>query len=438
MRKCSLRRSQWRLHAPAFATVAVLAFVPGPLSHASAYTLKTLHTFCQQGSSCADGVLPQGLIMDSAGAVYGVTSEGGSSGYGTAFKLSVSGHKVTFARLHTFCVKVNCTDGADPQGLLVIDRDGQLYGTAFVGLYGYGVAFELSHASGHWRYTVLYNFCPQQTTCPDGEIPTTGLAYKGQASGQPWDETSPLFGTTSLGGAFGNGVVFELQKSGSSWKETVIHSFKSSSAPNSLLVDSAGNIFGTNQTGGTNGRGLLYRLAAGTWTESTLHNFCDASNCTDGADPGGNIVVDGSGDLFGTTLGGGTGEAACTGSPGTAAPCGVVFERSAGGSYSVLYDFCPASGCTDGAEPDDLVLDATGNLLGSTSQGGAGANGVVFGLTNNSGQWSQAVLHDFCTQAGCTDGYWPLGLLQDSVGDIWGVGQEGGKNNGHGTIFEMQ
>jgi uncharacterized repeat protein (TIGR03803 family) len=202
-------------------------------------------------------------------------------------------------------------------------------------------------------------------------------------------------------------------------------------------MNSAGDLFGTTQSGGTYGGGALYKLAAGSWTGSVLHNFCASANCADGTVGAGRLLIDASGNLFGeTSFGGAYGGSACSG--GNPPGCGVVFEHTAGGSYKVLYNFCAKSPhCSDGAKPyyTGLTMDASGNLYGLTEKGGD-HNGVLFELAN--GTWSEAVLHTFCSKSNCIDGRYPEGtLLRDASGNLYGATIGGGQNCDFGTLFEL-
>lgn len=422
------------------ALIVAGAFLLASSTIGGAYTLKTRHTFCQN-QGCPDGSYPEtGLIMDQTGAVYGTTTGGGVNGdYGVAFRLTISDHKITYARLHSFCKKTNCSDGQRPNGVLVIDTQGNLYGTAPISGQSHrsGLVFELSPSGSGWKYTVLYRFC-SQPNCADGGEPGVGLAYEGQSTGAPWDGASPLYGTTFIGGKYDNGVVYQLTRSGSVWTQTAIHNFQSSSYPNNLLVDSSGNIFGTTSEGGKYGGGLMFKLSFsnGSWSTSVLHNFCNQTNCADGSFPVGLMVMDASGNLYGTTQNGGSGQE-CGGNAG----CGVVFERGAGGTYSVLYNFCSVNQCVDGLQPNELLVESSGNLLGGAFYGGSANSGVFFELVNNAGSWSETVLYNFCSQTGCTDGQYPGGgLLMNAAGDIWGTSLYGGSGKctyGCGTVFEF-
>jgi uncharacterized repeat protein (TIGR03803 family) len=200
----------------------------------------------------SDGCFPYpGVILDSGGDLYGVASEGGNgfcnSGDGVVFKVDSSGRETV---LHAF----GGGDGANPSSVLLFDKKGNLYGTTALGGnsgcgLGCGVVFELTPQSGgHWSETVLYSFC-SQTNCTDGETPGTGPLVR--------DSSGNLYGTTYFGGAYRNcngdgcGVVFKLDSTG---KETVLHSF-SGGADGALpfaglTTDSSGNLYGTTTGGG--------------------------------------------------------------------------------------------------------------------------------------------------------------------------------------------
>jgi uncharacterized repeat protein (TIGR03803 family) len=184
-------------------------------------------------------------------------------------------------------------------------------------------------------------------------------------------------------------------------------------------------------SGGKYNHGLLYRLSpsGGVWKETVLHNFCAEANCADGADPFGRPAMDNAGNLFGATLSGG---ANCNVS------CGVIFERSAGGGYQVVYNFCSLPACADGREPQaSPVIDSSGNLFGTTSSGGPSVfGGVVYELAPGG---TLSVLYGFCPAGGaCVDGDGPIEpLLLDTHGNLFGSTFDGGANGDYGTVFEL-
>ncbi len=344
-----------------------------------------LYNFCSQGgSNCTDGSAPTaGLIQDAAGNLYGTTSYGGKNGLGTVFKVDNAGNESV---LYNFCPNgfANCTDGAVPQAGLIRDAAGNLYGTTYMGgssssnnticiPRGCGTVFKVDNAGNE---TVLYNFCSSYPYCTDGSGPDAVLIQ---------DDEGNLYGTTNLGGANLNGLgtVFKLTPSGGTWTETVLYNFCSDpnctdgSHPQAgLLRDAAtGNLYGTTVQGGANSFGTVFKLtqSGGNWTETVLYSFCSAHNCTDGSSPVAGLIEDQAGNLFGTTVEGGLYNGG-----------GTVFMVDNAGIETVLYNFCTFKNCTDGSGPyAGLIQDAaSGNLYGTTKNGGASNLGTVFGLEN--------------------------------------------------------
>jgi len=415
-----------------------LAFAIAPA--ASAYTEKTLHSFCTE-SDCGDGETPRdGLLMDSSGDLYGTTEFGGKYNKGLLFKLIPNAKKTKYTEhiLKNFCAKAGCPDGTYPDSELIMDVDGNIYGTTEGGgKHADGAVFKMRPVANGWAFSIIHSFCGSPPNCPDGGVPYGGLAYAGQASGALWDGISPLFGTTSLGGAQNKGIVYELSPGNSGWTTKVLHSFNPSGGvdsayPGPLLVDSSGNLFGVTYLGGANGAGVLYRLAAGTWKETTLHNFCAEPDCTDGNGGMGRLAMDAAGNIFGVAIDGGSG-ANCPEPNG----CGVAFERTATGKYQVIYDFCSKANCKDGIEPAaGLVLDGSGNLLGPTHIGGMTSFGTVFMLSNGS-KWTEQTLYNFCSAQTCSDGSNPVApVIVDAHGNIYGTASQTGADGG-GSVFKL-
>lgn len=425
---CPLTRPKsLNLHPTLAMAAAATLLALAPLNGASAYTHEILHSFCK-AANCGDGQVPiPAVLMDTSGNLYGTAQSGGKFGGGVVFKLvpnPVTGKYKEYI-LHSFCAKANCADGNEPLSGLIMDVDGNLYGTTLSGGgFHNGEIYKLTHKTGGWSLSVIYSFHSH------GNKPATALAYSGQASGALWDEASPLFGTAGEGGSNGAGVAYRLTIDGAVWTYEIIHSFHApeSAIPNALLVDSSGNLFGLTQSGGKYGAGTLYKLAAGSWTETTLHNFCSLANCADGKSPSGSLVMDAAGDLFGEAEGGGEYNV------------GVVFEYSTAFGYIVSYNFCSLANCSDGEEPSGgLVMDSGGHLYGTAFQGGGNFDsGVVFELVPPG---DETVLYTFCQQeASCTDGSGPGGpLLLDVQGNLFGTTYSGGANNLYGgTVFELQ
>ena len=254
----------------------------------------TLYSFAGP-SGGPDGAFPLGgLVVDSAGNLYGTTWQGGTSGEGTVFKVSATGQE-------TVLTSFDGTNGAYPQAGLVRDASGNLYGTTvFGGTSNEGTVFTVS-ASG--VETVLHSFDG------DGEWPVAGLVRDGKGN---------LYGTTELGGDYSLGVVFKLSASG---KIIILHSFGGSDGqyPQSALVrDSSGNLYGTTLEGGPNGFGAVFETSA-TGRQTLLYGFTGRSG--DGAYPRAALVRDAKGNLYGTTTAGGASSNCISG-------CGTVFELS--------------------------------------------------------------------------------------------------------------
>jgi uncharacterized repeat protein (TIGR03803 family) len=343
------------------------------------WTENVLHEFSRHGKG---GALPHaGLIFDDAGNLYGTTEDGGHGGIGTAFKLSPGGGGGwTETVLHVF--HESGKDGNYLFGGLISDSQGNFYGTTddVDDQYG-GNVFELSpKAGGGWKETVLHRFGRyNQCHCgTDGLSPGAGLVR---------DAAGNLYGTTTRGGTFGWGTVFELSpKAGGGWNEAVLHSFNDVGTDGffpvaGLLIDAAGNLYGTTTGGGANGGGgTVFELtpqSGGNWTETVLHSFAGGPN--DGADPAAGLIFDAAGNLYGTTFMGGSDTSGCQ-SDG----CGTVFELTpqSGGNWTetVLHSFSDDG--TDGTSPyASLLLDAEGNLYGTTAAGGAQGYGTVFEVT---------------------------------------------------------
>jgi len=405
-------------------------------SDASAYSFKTVHSFCSL-RGCKDGSGPGGLLLDQAGNLYGVAAGAGPHhGSGAIYEL-VGRRK--FKVLYGFCADhETCTDGKSPMAPLIIDAAGNLYGATTQGgaHNSNGVAFELSpNGDGSWTYHKLYDFCAE-ANCSDGQTPR-GLTYLGAATGVPYDGTSPLYGAAD-GGEHAQGVIFQLVPGQMGWSESVLYNFCSQGGNactdgangSTPLATSTGNFFGFAGAGGASNAGVVYQLTSNgnSWTETVLYNFCSQADCTDGKGPIGPPVQDALGNLYGPTVEGGQ---PCKNAALKGFTCGVIFKLSANGDVwqeSVLYQFCVKKDCRDGAAPNgELALDASGNLFGTTFSGGGNdeepggsGGGVAFELSGS----SLNVQHAFCAEGGssCSDGLNPAeGLIMDSVGDLFGA-----------------
>jgi uncharacterized repeat protein (TIGR03803 family) len=403
-------------------SLAVLLLSAGG-AHASSFTV--LKTFCQL-TACKDGgVADAPLVIDGQGNLFGVTVTGGRHNRGMMFELQNTSGGYVFRRGYDFCVQTGCNDGWFPYSGLILDTSGNLYGTTSRGgAYGGGIAFKLLPAAKPgdvWKFVKLHDFCIK-AGCADGKTPMSGLTYQGAASGAPYDGTSPLFGTTTLGGAKGNGAAYRLQFAAGRGKpkEAVIYSFCAQTncadgltpqAP--LTIDGNGNIYGTTNYGGAFGAsddgGVVFELSPtrNAYTYTVLHSFCAQTQCADGDLPGtGALALDGGGTLYGTA-----------GRPGG----GQIYALSPDGANSAIstvYSFCYGSGCLGGFAPDGpLIIDANGDIFGTAADGGSAADpaGVVFMIHDG----AETVLHSFCSN--CTDGANPLAVVMDGSGNLFGT-----------------
>jgi len=331
------------------------------------WTTSVLHNF----RGAPDGAYPfAGLVMDSAGNLYGTTFSGGNSsidcsgGCGTVFEISPNGSGGwTTTVIHNF----NGVGGQWPFAGLVLDGAGNLYGTTGAGgSHGFGVVFEMSpDGSGGWTTAVLHNFGGGN----DGQNPKAGLSFDGAGN---------LYGTTTGGGLTFLGVVFEMSPNGSGgWTERIIHNFGQGNdgyipQVGSLIFDSLGNLYGTCEEGGSHMLGTAFEMSpngSGGWTEKVIHNF---GSGTDGVNPFAGLILDGTGNLYGTTTGGG--------GVGDGTAFMMTPNGSGGWTESVLHNFGQGR---DGSVPTGagLVLDGSGNLYGMTSAGGSHDLGTVFEVT---------------------------------------------------------
>jgi uncharacterized repeat protein (TIGR03803 family) len=343
-----------------------------------------------------DGIAPQaGVIGDAAGNLYGTASGGGLAFFGVVYKLDVKGRETV---LHTF---TGGADGANPNSGVILDGAGNLHGTlSSGGPANAGVIYTLDSTG---RKTVLHSFGG-----PDGAVPYAGVIR---------DSAGNLFGTTSKGGTANAGVVYKLDAAGA---YTVLHNFTGTADGGipyaGVILDSAGNLYGTTTAGGAANAGVVYKLdAAG--HETVLYSFMGGA---DGGDPYyAGVILDSAGNLYGTTVNG-----------GTLGPWGVVYKLDTAGRLTVLHTF---TGGTDGGLPyAGVIRDAAGDLYGTTDGGGPAHVGVVYKL-DAAGQFS--VLYSFSG----VDGSQPqAGLIRDSAGNLYGTTYSGGRTRSGGTIFRIK
>jgi len=391
--------------ALALATLLVLSMVASGSAQAQTYAEGVLYTF-----TGTTGNNPfAGLVMDAQGNLYGTTAGGGNPGFGTVFKLDSTGKETV---LYSFA---NTPDGASPLGGLLRDARGNLYGTTSGGgASNSGTVFKLDMAGTE---TLLYSFAGSGSG--DGSGPSDSLAMDAQGN---------LYGTTQEGGdptcvtAFGVqscGTVFRVDPTG---KETVLYIFTGTGGDGAqpwgdLLLDAQGNLYGTTEYGGftnafcSSGCGTVFKLDS-TGKETILYSFTGQRTGGDGANPQAGLVMDAQGNLYGTTSSGGTDNV------------GTVFKLDTNGNETVFYSI-PGSGIVGYYPSGDLLLDAQGNLYGTTLLSGPQNGGAVFEV-NPSG--SGTALYGFSGRLG--DGsYSTSSLVRDAQGDLYGTTRYGGDQN---------
>ncbi len=325
----------------------------------------------------------------------------------------------TYTILHNF---TGYGDGGDPWAPLTLDAAGNFYGTTQLGgSAGYGVVFKLTHQGAGWLMSTLYTFHGGE----DGAYPLGGITIGPDGS---------LYGTTNAGGlpnCFGGcGTVFRLRPPATacravfcSWSETVLYRFTGGSDGESpymerLTFDAAGNLYGTASGGGLGRQGVVFELVPhnGGWTENVLYAF---SGNGDGTGPTSSVVFDSAGNLYGT----------CADSSGGG---GIVYELSpspSGWTENILHHFRQNPNDGFGAV-GGVVLDAQGNLYGTTMEGGLYQAGTVYELTPANGSWTFTLLYSFpASNGGPTDA-----PLLDAEGNLYATSSSSG---GNGLVFEL-
>ncbi|MBV8672778.1 MAG: hypothetical protein JOZ33_05035 [Acidobacteriaceae bacterium] len=329
-------------------------------------------------------------------------------------------HQVTVK--FTTLINFDGTNGGNPAGPLIQGPDRNLYGTTFDGGSNTnsncpgitcGTFFKMSLRG---ELTTLYNFC-SRTNCADGAAPAGPLVLGNDGS---------FYGITEVGGANGAGTVFKITPAG-----TLTTIYNWCSQPNcadgaytffpeagTFVQATDGNFYGTNDGGGNNFSGTAFRLTPhGVLT--TLHSFCSQTNCADGEFPTG-LIQARDGNFYGTALFGGTNGD------------GTVFRITPGGTLTTVYNFCSQTNCTDGAVPNNPLIQArNGDLYGTASAGGSSPNpnGTVFKIN---AQGVLTTLYNFCSLPDCADGASPSSsLIQAADGKFYG--STGGLNSGSVT-----
>jgi uncharacterized repeat protein (TIGR03803 family) len=398
-------------------------------------------------------------------------------------------------QVYAFGTNGGANDGTNPNGGMVFDSAGDMYGTTGSGGTNCtaielrcGTLFELIPvAGGGWAETVLYNFCAAGfPTCVDGAVPQSGLMM---------DAAGNIYGTTTAGGTGpctgfegsidGCGTVWELSPSVNGWNYSVLFSFGGSTNGDgcgpgyaTLAMDGGGNLYGTTANCNANGGGgIVFELMppsiqGGDWIEVILYAFCPNGDCADGGSPLGGVALDRAGNLYGTTVGG-----------GILKESGVLYQLSPNtdGSWTetVLYRFSPQKG---GQSTSNVVIDSSGNIYGTLSSGGLkdcngycggvfrfslstgeeasflfdgknGGNpfagvvlneGIVYGTTTyNAGNVFQihgkteTVLYKSCSRFHCLDAGVPSpGAMTPNSSKLFGTTSSGGRYN-QGVVFQL-
>ena len=335
------------------------------------WTETILHSF-NNTLPPVDGCSPfAGLAIDSAGDLYGTTRACGSQGGGTVFELTPGSNGVwTETILHDFSINSSREDGSQPYSTPVLDSAGNLYGTTLEGGAGLeGTVFELERGVRGWQEKVIYSFVP------DAEGDGGYLPYAGVTLGTDGN----IYGTTSscTCSFINRGTVFELVRNGGTVVgEKVLHYFYQNTgdgftplAP--VVFDAKGNLYGTTSVGGSYGYGTVFELslaANGKWKEKILHDFSDTT--ADGAFPVANVTFDAHGNIYGTTTQGGT------------YGYGTVFELSPTGTGTWIETILQNFDEGDGDGPSgSLTFDSLGNLYSTALGGSANDGGNVFEVT---------------------------------------------------------
>jgi len=371
---------------------------------ADAATFQTLHGF----NGGTEGSGPQGqLVMDAAGLLYGTTISGGPNNGGTVFRFNPG----TGALTVLYAFSLGGATGMTPAAGLIIDSTGKLYGTTQRGggsancAYGCGTVFKLDPATG--TLTVLHAF----NGTGDGSTPSGRLRfYKGAGT---------LFGTTFYGGnapdcgGNGCGTVFKIATKTKTL--TTVHQFVLADgvAPNAgLTPDTTGVLYGTTSGGGANGSGGLFKVDPVTSAFAPLHFF---DYHVDGSAPESDLTYRG-GIFWGTTHGGGS----------TADASGSIFTYDPVGGLATVHNLV---GPGDGILPFAAPVSGPGGLLyGTANQGGPSGAGTIYSITGATHKYK--VIYNF---TGGTDGALPTaGLVRDAAGALYGV-----TSSGNGTIYKI-
>jgi uncharacterized repeat protein (TIGR03803 family) len=389
-----------------FSLAVVLIALFAPLAHAQYRELQDFSLAQVYG----------GVVLDSSGNIYGAIA-GDENDQGEIFQIVMPGD--TLNLLHTFN---GPPDGAEPYGPLVFDHAGNLYGTTSVGgAHNAGTVFMMSPSSGgQWRERVLYSF----TGAADGGNPQSGAFL---------DNSGHLYGTTTTGGAYGQGTVYRLTLIAVP-QETTLHSFGGSGdgvqPTGSLVEDASGNLYGTTYSGGAYGLGTAYEVspAGSSWTEMVLHSFPGEAN--DGENPSGGLVFNSSGYLIGAAEHGGMAFLQCQ-----TGECGVLFRLVLQPGFGWVEQPFVQFWQYPGSNPVGPVTLTTTSVIPGvyvpTLSGGANETGAVTQeLPYQYGTWIYVTLANFPDDLYLQSNG---GLAQDRQGNLYGTYN----SDNHSAVYEV-
>ena len=402
-----MKLSRSKIACIVFAFCAATAIISPAQTESAQPKFTWVYSFDGQGAHGGANPGYGNLVQGRDGYLYG-TAEVSVGTEGTVFKISTAGKLKT---LCIFCTKGQpCLFGARPLGGVTLARNGMFYGTTSLGgNYNLGVVFQITSAG---KLTRLYDFGGGEGALPWAAPiqATNGL----------------LYGSTSEGGSANEGAIYEMTTTGT-------HPFSMSFTgangiyPFARLVQgTSGNLYGTTSEV-TSGNGTVFAITENEGL-TTLHKFNGAPG---GGYPLGGLVQARDGTLYGTTS---TGGAHLQG--------GTVFSITRAGKFKTVYNFCAKKNCTDGANPEASLIQASdGNLYGTTYHGGtntdscSGGCGTIFKITPAG---TLITVYNFCSQPGCIDGYYPeSGLVQATNGTFYGTTFYGGKSGSAGTVYSL-
>jgi len=393
---------------------------------AQAGTMSVLYSF----NGANDGAYPESApIVDARGDLFGTTYAGGANGCGTVWRL----HKAKGAWKETILYSFACgEDGANPVGGVVMDARGNLYGGTSLGgtgdcseggtRVGCGAVYELARGrGGAWHQSVLYSW------------PAPNNGFQGPTASLTLDAKGRIYGTTAADSSCTHnfGSVFALKPVNDAWKERELHGFcraRDGTTPGygALSMDGSGNLYGTTTGGGAGDYGVAFALmpSGGGWKFVKLHEFDES----EGGDLLGGLVRDAAGNLYGSEYRGPEG-------------FGSIFELTPNKDGGWAAQSLAVFGGTNGVGPwQSPVFGADGNLFGTTQRGGTtrycGDCGVLYELSpNGGGAWRETVLYDFGSEKNFTDGATPIGgLVLGGDGSFYGTTYQGGAG-GFGVVY---